>query len=38
MKPQQILVGVLVLSAVGLGAFLMFGRGGSDHGVLSGYI
>ncbi|MFT3722266.1 MAG: HlyD family efflux transporter periplasmic adaptor subunit [Hyphomonadaceae bacterium] len=38
MKPQQILVGVLVLAAAGLAVFLLFGRGGSDHGVLSGYV
>jgi HlyD family secretion protein len=38
MKPQQILVAILVLAAAGLGAFLLFGRGGPDHGVLSGYV
>jgi HlyD family secretion protein len=38
MKPQQILVGVLLLSAAGLAAFLAFGRGSHDGGTLSGYI
>jgi HlyD family secretion protein len=38
MKPQQILVGVLVLSAVGLGLFLAFGNNSADRHVLSGYI
>jgi HlyD family secretion protein len=37
-KPQQILVGVLLLSAVGLGAFLLFGRGGHEGTTLSGYV
>jgi HlyD family secretion protein len=38
MKPQQILVGVLLLSAAGLAAFLAFGRGGGDGATLSGYV
>ncbi len=38
MKPQQILVGVLLLSAAGLTAFLVFGRGEPGGAVLSGYI
>jgi HlyD family secretion protein len=38
MKPQQILVGVLLLSAAGLAAFLAFGRGDQSGGVLSGYV
>lgn len=38
MKPQQILVGALALAAAGLAGFLIVGRGGSDHGVLSGYV
>src|SRR5690349_23948801 len=38
MQPLPILLGVLVLAAAGLAVFLLFGRGGSDHGVLSGYV
>jgi HlyD family secretion protein len=38
MKPQQILVGALALAAAGLAGFLILGQGGSDHGVLSGYV
>ncbi len=38
MKPQQILVGVLLLSAAGLAAFLAFGRGGDGAHTLSGYV
>ncbi len=38
MKAQQILVSVLVLSAAGLGAVLLASSGGSEHGVLSGYV
>src|ERR1700755_2156589 len=38
MKPQQILVGVLLLSAAGLAAFLAFGRGDQGAGTLSGYV
>ncbi len=37
-KPQQILVGVLLLSAAGLGAFLAFGHGGANTRTLSGYV
>ena len=38
MKPQQILIGALLLGAAGLGAFLAIG-GGDDRGaVLSGYV
>ena len=38
MKPQQILIGALLLSAAGLGAFLAFGGGQESGNVLSGYI
>jgi HlyD family secretion protein len=38
MKPQQILVGALLLSAAGLGAFLAFGLGGGQSPMLSGYV
>ena len=38
MKPQQILIGALLLSAAGLGAFLAFGGGKEGSNVLSGYI
>lgn len=38
MKPQQILIGVLLLSAAGLGAFLVFGDGHEGGNVLSGYV
>jgi HlyD family secretion protein len=38
MKQQQILIGVLLLSAAGLGAFLVFGGNGESGGVLSGYV
>ena len=38
MKPQQILIGALLLSAAGLGAFLAFGGGQENGNVLSGYI
>jgi HlyD family secretion protein len=38
MKPQQILVGVLLLSAAGLAAFLAFGRGEPGGHTLSGYV
>ena len=38
MKPQQILIGVLLLSAAGLGAFLVFGGGREGGNVLSGYV
>jgi HlyD family secretion protein len=38
MKPQQILIIALVLVAAGLSAFLLLGGGGSERGVLSGYI
>lgn len=38
MKPQQILIGVLGLSAAGLGAFLAFGGGNDRSTVLSGYV
>ena len=38
MKPQQILVGILVLAALGLGAVLVFGRGDGGPLTLSGYI
>ncbi|MDP3494930.1 MAG: HlyD family efflux transporter periplasmic adaptor subunit [Hyphomonadaceae bacterium] len=38
MKPQQILIGALLLSAAGLGAFLAFGGGREGGDVLSGYI
>jgi HlyD family secretion protein len=37
-KPQQILVGVLLLSAAALAIFLAFGRGPHDGGTLSGYV
>lgn len=38
MKPQQILVGILLLAALGLGAVLLFGRGDGGSHMLSGYI
>lgn len=38
MKPQQILIGVLLLSAAGLGAFLVFGSNDEGGNVLSGYV
>lgn len=38
MKPQQILVGALVLSAAGLGLFLAFGNTDGRGDVLSGYV
>jgi HlyD family secretion protein len=38
MKPQQIVIGVLLLSAAGLAAFLAFGRGGESAHTLSGYV
>ncbi|MDP3740512.1 MAG: HlyD family efflux transporter periplasmic adaptor subunit [Hyphomonadaceae bacterium] len=38
LKPQQILVGVLLLSAAGLAAFLAFGHGAGNSATLSGYI
>lgn len=38
MKPQQILVGALLLSAAGLGAFLAFGGNNEGGAVLSGYV
>jgi HlyD family secretion protein len=38
MKPQQILVGALLLSAAALGVFLAFGRGDQGGNVLSGYV
>jgi HlyD family secretion protein len=38
MKPQQILIGVLLLGAAGLGAFLAFGSGDPQGNVLSGYV
>jgi HlyD family secretion protein len=38
MKPQQIVVGVLLLSAAALAAFLAFGRGGGESATLSGYV
>jgi HlyD family secretion protein len=38
LKPQQIVVGVLLLSALGLGAFLLFGRGEHEGAALSGYV
>ena len=38
MKPQQVLVGVLLLSAAGLAAFLAFGRGDRESHALSGYV
>jgi HlyD family secretion protein len=38
LKPQQILVAVLLLSAAGLAAFLAFGRSGQNGATLSGYI
>jgi HlyD family secretion protein len=37
-KPQQIVVGVLLLSAVALAAFLLFGRGSHEGDTLSGYV
>jgi HlyD family secretion protein len=37
-KPQQIVVGVLLLSAVALVGFLLFGRGSHEGGTLSGYV
>jgi HlyD family secretion protein len=37
-KPQQIVVGVLLVSAVALGAFLLFGRGSHEGQTLSGYV
>ena len=38
MKPQQILIGALLLGAAGLGAFLAFGGGNDRSAVLSGYV
>lgn len=38
MKPQQILIGVLLLGAAGLGAFLAFGNSDNRTAVLSGYV
>lgn len=38
MKPQQILVGVLLAAAVGLAAFLLLGSGDKGRDVLSGYV
>jgi len=38
MKPQQILIGALLLGAAGLGAFLTFGGGNDRRAVLSGYV
>lgn len=38
MKPQQILIGALILSAAGLGAFLAFGGSHEDVQTLSGYV
>jgi HlyD family secretion protein len=37
-KPQQIVVGVLLVSAVALAAFLLFGRGSHEGDTLSGYV
>jgi HlyD family secretion protein len=37
-KPQQIVVGVLLVSAVALAGFLIFGRGVNAGGTLSGYV
>lgn len=38
MKPQQILIGVLLLSAAGLGVFLVFGGASEEGRTLSGYV
>ncbi|MEQ1607361.1 MAG: HlyD family efflux transporter periplasmic adaptor subunit [Hyphomonadaceae bacterium] len=38
MKPQQILIGALLLGAAGLGAYLAFGSGDPQGDVLSGYV
>lgn len=38
MKPQQILIGALLLSTAGLGAFLVFGGAGEEIRTLSGYV
>lgn len=38
MKPQQILIGALLLSAAGLAAFLAFGGANEDGEILSGYV
>jgi HlyD family secretion protein len=37
-KPQQVLIGALLLSAAALAVFLIFGRGDRDRGTLSGYV
>jgi len=37
-KPQQMLIGALLLSAAALAIFLAFGRGGPSGGTLSGYV
>jgi HlyD family secretion protein len=37
-KPQQIVVGVLLVAAVALAGFLLFGRGSREGETLSGYV
>lgn len=38
LKPQQIVVGALIVAAAALAVFLLFGRGGQEGATLSGYV